>query len=106
MVLAENPYKSPATSESPPAATNALGRIGFTLSLIGFAGVLVVGPLSPLISTVGMCLAFLCLPGLLVSIVGVFRNPKRLAKWGIGLGLFGSFYLPTFYLSLFVFPYR
>lgn len=99
--MSENPYKTPEDLDSRTASKNTLGSIGFTLSLIGFAGLLVVGPLGPLASTVGMYLAFLCLPGLIVSIVGVFRKPKRLAKWGIGIGLFGSLYLPTFYLSLF-----
>ena len=73
---------------------------------MGFVGVAVVGLLGPIVSVVGMCLAFLCLPGLVVSIMGVFHTPKRLAKWGIGLGILGSLYLPTFYLSMFVFPYR
>lgn len=105
--MSENPYEaSTANSASQVPTTNPIGRVGFILSLVGFAGVAVVGPLGAIVSVVGMCLGFLCLPGLVVSIVGVFRTPKRLARWGIGLGLLGSFYLPTFYLSLFVFPYR
>ena len=105
--VSDNPYEAPtANSAMQVATTNPVGRVGFIVSLAGFTGVAVVGPLGPTVSAVGMCLAFLCLPGLVVSIFGVFRTPKRLAKWGIGLGLLGSLYLPTFYLSMFVFPYR
>ena len=105
--MAENPYEPPiASNVAPIAARNPVGGIGFFLSLIGFMGVAVVGPLGPIVSSIGMCLAFLCLPGLLVSVIGVFRTPRRLAAWGVALGVFGSLYLPTFYLSIFVFPNR
>ncbi len=102
----ENPYETPKSAAQPGVATNSLGRIGFTLALVGCAGLLVVGPFGRVIGTAGMCLAFLGLPGLVVSIAGVFCKPNHLAKWGIGIGLIVSLYLPTFYLSLFVFPQR
>ena len=105
--MPENPYEAPTVNSATEVPTaNHIGRVGFTLSLVGFAGVAVVGSLGPVLSAIGMCVAFFCLPGLVVSTFGVFRTPKRLAKWGIGLGLLGSLYLPTFYLSMFVFPYR
>ena len=105
--LAENPYEAPlASSTVLIAPRNLVGGIGLFVSLMGFMGVVVVGPLGPIVSSIGMRLAFLCLPGLLVSVIGVFRKPRRLAAWGVALGVIGSLYLPTFYLSIFVFPYR
>jgi len=62
---------------------------------LGVSGVYFAG-----VSKVAVWIAFLCLPGLLFSIAGLFRPPRRLAGWGVALGVFGSLYLPTFYLSL------
>ena len=97
---------SEQTDTLPTASDNPVGRVGFVLSLTGVVGLFLVGPFGPVIGTVGMCLTFLCLPGLIVSIAGLFRPPKKLAKWGVALGIFGSLYLGTFYLAIFVFPYH
>ena len=104
--VTEYPYESPNTSnDSAILPQNKLGQIGFALSLIGVLGVFLVGPFGSLIGTVGMCVAFISLPGLAVSAIGLRRQPRRLAGWGVALGIFGSLYLPTFCLSLLVFPY-
>ena len=107
MVLNENPYKSPNASSSAPCAhQNRIARIGFVLSVTGVLGVLVVGSFGSLMNTVGMYVAFLSLPGTAISAMGLWRQPKRLAALGVVLGIFGTLYLPTFYLSMFVSPYR
>ena len=105
--MSENPYKTPESeSATRDAPGNVMGHAGFSLSLVGLAGITVVESLGPVISAVGVCLAFLCLPGVVVSGFGLFRTPKRFAIWGIGLGLLGSLCLPTLFLAVFVFPYR
>jgi hypothetical protein len=63
---------------------------------VGVAGVCIAS-----VSVVGVWIAFFCLPGLLFSIAGLFRPPRRLAGWGLTISVFGSLYLPTLYLSLF-----
>lgn len=100
-------YKNPtANSPTKDSSANLVARVGFILSLIGILGVFMAGPLADFGSDLGVHLAFLCMPGLIISFFGVFSVPSQLTKWGIGLGLWGSFYLPTFYLTLFVFPYN
>ena len=100
-----NPHKSPATQTetSTSAERNPIGRIGFLTSLTGVLAVIAVGLFGSLITTFAMCVAFVSLPGLVISGVGLFREPRRLAGWGVALGIFGSLYLPTFCLSLFHF---
>ncbi len=79
-----------------------MARIGFATSLLGVTGVFMVGPFGPSVSLVGICVTFLCVPGLLLSIAGLSRPPRRLAGWGVAVGVFGLFYLPTFCHSLLV----
>lgn len=100
-----NPYESPATQTetSTSAPRNPIGRIGFFTSLTGVLALFAVGPFGSVIATVAMCVAFVSFPGLIISGVGLFREPRRLAGWGVALGIFGSLFLPTFYLSLFHF---
>ena len=103
LLVSENPYQPPirpSISALPSNSRNVFGRIGFSLSLAGVIGLFVVGLFGPAVSLVGMCISFLCLPGLVLSIVGTFRTPRRLAGYGVALGVFGSLYLPTFYLSI------
>lgn len=96
-----NPYEPPVGSDSSSVdSPNSLGRIGFLISLTGIAGLLTT-PFGPGIGTVGARVAFLALPGTLVSSIGLIWHPRRLAKWGVALGVFCSMYLPTLYLSLF-----
>ena len=103
--LDQSPVQS-STSSLASASRNLAGRIGFSLSLIGVIGLCLVGPFGPLIGTIGIYITFLCLPGLVTSVVGMFRTPQRLARWGVALGVFGSMYLPTFYLTLSAFGRR
>jgi len=103
-LVSANPYQPPLALESPRRpARNICARIGFVTSLVGVAGVFLVGPFGPSVSGIGMRIAFLCVPGLLLSVAGLFRPPRRLAGWGVALGVFGTLFLPTFCLSLFVF---
>ena len=103
--MTENPYESPhATDGSASLPQNKLARVGFVLSLIGVVAVFLVGPFGPLVGIIGMCMAFLCLPGLAVSAVALRHQPRRLARWGVALGIFGSLYLPTFCHAMFVLP--
>lgn len=103
--MSTNPYQSPGDHRPtlPPAARDSIGRIGFTFSAIAVAGLLIVGPFGEAVSHVGGRMAFLCVPGALFSVVGLFREPRRFAACGLFLGLFGMLQLPTLYLSLFVF---
>ena len=70
--------------------------------MVGVIGLILVGPFGPVMGTVGMCVAWICVPGLIVSIVGLFRTPRSIAKWGVAIGIFGSLFLPTIYLFMFV----
>lgn len=49
-----------------------------------------------------MWLAILSVPGFGISMIGLFMPPRGLCVWGVVLGFFGSMYVPTIYLSLFV----
>lgn len=82
---------------------NLVGLIGFSLSLVAVIGLFFLGSFGAVASKFEMSVTFLCLPGMIVSIVGLFRKPRRLAAWGVNLGIFGFLYLPTLYLSMFVF---
>lgn len=107
--MTENPYESPHASDgSASLPRNRLARVGFVFSVIGVLAVFLVGPFGPLLGTIGMCMAFLCLPGLALSVMGLRHQPRRLACWGVALGVFGSLYLPTFChaMSVFVLPRR
>jgi len=105
--LSENPYESPHEhSRRVPDSGNTLGRVGFVLSLVALLGLLAVGPFGSTVNTFGMCISFVCLPGLVTSVVALRHRPRRLAGWGIAVGIFVALYLPTFYLSMFVFGRR
>jgi hypothetical protein len=98
-LLSENPYQSSLTSNnSRMPSRNLAGSVGFSLSLVGVIGLSLIGPVMP---AIGMCMTLFCLLGLVTSIVGLFRSPRRLAGWGVALGILGSLYLPTLYLSIF-----
>lgn len=103
-MVTENPYQSPGASEgeSSIAAENRLGRIGFILSLAGVSAIFFLVPLNNAIGPVGLYLAFLCLPGWILSAIGLFFRPRLHARWGLGLGLFGTLYLPTMACTLFM----
>ncbi len=88
------------SSEPTPVRGVRLGHVGLTFSLLGFVGVCLASIPSPL-----ACLAFLSVPGLLISVIGLFWPPRRLSAGGAILGLLGSLYVPTIlqsFLSLFV----
>ena len=100
-----NPYlpsASVADAALPTQPQNALGTIGFYLSLIALIAGMSVGPFGDTLAVVGMCVAFLALPGFFISLVALCWRPRWLAAWGLGLGFFQSLYLPTLYLTLFV----
>lgn len=96
-----NPYAASTTQTVPTVDDNPIGRVGFFLSLTGVISLSAIGHFGPLISTIAMCIAFASLPGLMISFVGLFRRPRRLARWGTALGIFGSLYLPHFVVSFF-----
>jgi hypothetical protein len=100
-----NPYAAstlPAKSIRQQEPRNFLGMFGFYLSLTALTGGMSVGSFGQIVSVIGMCVAFLALPAFFLSLVALCWPPRRLAAWGVGLGLFQSLYLQTFYLSLFV----
>jgi membrane-bound ClpP family serine protease len=73
--------------QRPPA--NALGIIGFILSLIGLAGICI--PPVGLLAVIGVILSF----------IGLFRAPRGLAIAGLLVGLLGSLFV-AFYTVLFI----
>lgn len=96
-----NPYQSPlSSSEGGSARVIRVGRVGFALSLLGVVGVCLAG--CPVVGRQGMWLALLSVPGLVISLVGLFMPPRRFAVWGAVLGIAGGLYVPTICLSLFV----
>lgn len=101
----QNPYEPPSNSNGlpNPADSNHIGRIGFTFSLIGLLSLFALSAVEPfgtLVSTAAIWATFLSLPGLFISGLAMIRYPSRLAGWGVVVGLFGSVYLPTIYLTL------
>ena len=99
--MSQNSRESPVTSKDRHTdERKLLDYIGLFLSLCGLIGTAAVGHFGPLVSSVGMYVAFACLPGLLFSFLGMFRAPRTIAALGLGLGAFGTLYLPTFYLAL------
>ena len=99
-VSSENPYQSPTHGGAEASGSGVrLGHVGLALSLLGFLGVCLAATLSPL-----AWLAFLCVPGFLISVIGLLKPPRRVAAWGAALGFFGSLHVPTIFLSMFLRP--
>jgi len=96
-----NPYAAPTIHAAQIVEGNPIGRVGFFLSLTGVISLFAIGHFGPVISTIAVGVAFVSLPGLMISFVGLFRRPRRLARWGIALGIFGSLFLPHFVVSFF-----
>ena len=89
----------------PKVQTNRLGAIGFILSVCGIAGVIGCFVLT---AQFGVSVIFqlfiaislaLCAVGFVVSCVGVFSAPRRLAIWGALIGLYGSAHINTIWLA-------
>ena len=95
--MKDDPYESPKTQV---VNRNCLAQIGFAMAFVGGLGTLSVGFFDDVATKIGMCVAFLSLPGFLASLVAWRKRPGLLAVVGCLLGGFGTFFLPTFYLSL------
>jgi hypothetical protein len=80
--------------------TLSIGRIGFLLSIVGLTSIAFVGWTRPTLSEVGSYLAFSSLPGLASSAAGHLSRPTKATRWGIAVGLLGSFYLGTMWFGL------
>ena len=80
---------------------NPLGQAGFFVSLLGICGVATVGPFGNAVTIAGMSIAFVSVPGIVLSAMALRRSPRRLAIWGLLIGIAGAAYLPTFCLALF-----
>ena len=74
-------------------STNQTGQVGFAFSLLGCSGTVLTASSSHTVSVAGTCLAMFCLPGLLISLVGLRWAPRRRSIWGVALGSCGSAYL-------------
>ncbi|MCA9082377.1 MAG: hypothetical protein KDA58_17590, partial [Planctomycetaceae bacterium] len=82
---------------------NTIAPYGFALSFTGMLAVFAFGALgkpATLVSTCFAVIAVLSLPGLLLSLVALWWRPRRLAGWGVALGLFGSLNLAAIAFSL------
>jgi hypothetical protein len=105
-----NPPESSLSVIAP--ASDKLATIGFGLSMAGFASLASVGTfegvlrraglahLGEVITSIAVFLAFLALPGFLISLVTSIRGPSRLARWGVVFGCLTMFFLPTLSLSI------
>lgn len=104
-----NPYESPnqdrgdtnQEGQTSPQR-NHLAYIGFFTSLAGVLAELAVGRFDSWIGIIPMYVAFASLPGLIISGIALFHKPRRLAGWGVVLGLFGSLNLSTICAYLFL----
>jgi len=100
-----NPYESPEAITPQPGAVariNPLGRVGFLFSSAGLLAHVLLGWV-PFDSTPGLLCAFAAFaafPGLVISLVALFRAPRRIAGGGVAVGLFGCMYLPTMWIAL------
>ena len=94
-----NPYQSP--DASPPGVNgNTWGQVGLLLSGGSFCGLAMVGHFSTTINFIASLVVLLSLPGMLVSLVGLFYTPRRLAAWGFALGLFCAMFISTLFWGL------
>jgi hypothetical protein len=105
-----NPLQSSLSDIAP--ARDKLARIGFGLSMAGFASLSSVGafesvlrraglaPIGSVVTSIAVILAFLALPGFLISLILSFRGPSRLARWGVVFGCLTMLFLPTLSLSI------
>lgn len=73
---------------------------GFHTSVTGLLAMFAISPFGTTIGTIATFVAFLSLPGLIFSAIGLFGQRRRLAGWGLVLGLFGTLNLPTLIFSL------
>ena len=101
-VAMTNPYASPEIdSESrTPIHTNRIARAGFFTSVTGLLAMFAISPFGPMIGIIATFVAFLSLPGLILSAIGLFGQRRRLAGWGFVLGLLGTLNLPTLIFTL------
>ncbi len=112
--MSEPPSNNPRESSRSVAApaSNKLSMIGFGLSMAGFASAASVGTfedalrragfahLGEVITSIALILAFLALPGFLISLIMSFSGASRLARWGVVFGCLTMLFLPTFSLGI------
>lgn len=99
--MSGNPYESSVTAETSSAhPSNHIGTVGFLLSLAGTVGVVIVGPFGPIIANYGAYVAFLSVPGLFVSLLGLTRPPRRLSAYGAILGGAATLFVATLHLPI------
>jgi hypothetical protein len=77
--------------------TNRLGQVGLAFSIIGFTHLFLLGPFR---YEFIRYMTLFSLLGLVVSLVGLYRRPRKCAAWGAILGLVGTLYLPTVFLPV------
>jgi hypothetical protein len=101
-VVMSNPYAPPNIDTELPTSVrvNGIAYAGFLTSAIGLLAMFAISPFGPMIGIVATFVAFLSLPGLILSVIGLSGQRRRLASWGVVLGLLGTMNLPTLILSL------
>lgn len=92
-----NPYSPPKFHEADELKPDRMSLIGLRLASVAFIAFLLSVPLRdiPLLGLLVRCAMFLCLPGLLFSLLGYFSRQDSKAGWGIVLGLIVAIYLPA-----------
>jgi hypothetical protein len=78
---------------------NNLGQVGLVVSGLGLVALIVLGWWRiDIVRYTTLC----SLLGLVLSLAGLWRRPRRPAAWGVILGLLGTLYLPTVFLPLLI----
>jgi hypothetical protein len=80
-----------------PPKRNRCGELGLVFSIVGFANIVLLGPVRlELIRYMTVC----SLLGLVASFIGLWWKPRKKAVWGLVIGAVGSLYLPTIFLPV------
>ena len=74
---------------------NVLALVGLALGVVSFIALCLASA-----GAIFMVSAFVAIPALLISVLGLRTEPRRAAVWGVGLACFVCLYLPTIYVGL------
>jgi len=101
-----NPYQAPDLLKNAGPLPendkpNACAWGGLGVNLVALLCLMLVGR-GGLLDVVGQFGAFLALPGLALCLLGLFHPARRLAIWGILVGIYVCLYLPTIAFAIYL----